>query len=91
MTKNVKNKKKAGVILTGLMAEDQVQLNLFTPYNEDQKAMHIMRTLDAINEKWGRGTMSFAAAGLAKPWSMKKESLSTRYTSSWNELLVAKT
>jgi Domain of unknown function (DUF4113) len=47
-------------------------------------------TLDAINAKLGRGTIQFAAAGLKKPWAMKGEMRSPRYTTVWSEIPVVR-
>jgi DNA polymerase V len=47
-----------------------------------------MDTLDAINQKFGRGTAGFAASGWkANPaWGMKQKNLSPCFTTRWSEL-----
>lgn len=83
--------KKAGIILLNLMSADAVQLDLFRSYSAKEKGGKLMKTMDAINKKWGRGTLQLATIGIRKPWTMKQEKISKRYTTSWDELIVAKT
>jgi DNA polymerase V len=46
-----------------------------------------MTVMDKINNKYGRTTVTLAAAGLGqKKWHMRQEYLSRRYTTSWDEL-----
>ncbi len=44
-------------------------------------------TLDAINSRWGRGTLQ--PGRIAKPaeWAMRRELLSPAYTTRWTDLL----
>jgi DNA polymerase V len=80
--------KKAGVILLGLRPKSQRQLSLWEPDVPCSDAL--MQTLDAINAKFGRGTIQFAAAGLKKPWAMKSGMRSPRYTTVWSEIPVVR-
>ena len=78
---------KAGVMLTGLVPRNRCQPNLFLP-PADERA-DLMAAVDRINTRWGRNTLQFAAAGLAKPWTMRQYSKSPAYTTNWGELPVA--
>lgn len=78
--------KKAGVLLTGLVPDNEVQLNLFNPVEDISQKKELMVALDKSNQKWGRGTVSYAACGMNKRWEMKRERMSPRYTTSWAEL-----
>jgi DNA polymerase V len=52
-----------------------------------------MSALDRLNDRYGRGTVSLASAGLggkARTWSMRQELLTPQYTTDWNALPVAK-
>lgn len=80
--------KKAGVILLGLRPKSQRQLSLWEP--DEGRSDVLMQTLDTINAKFGRGTIQFAAAGLKKPWAMKGEMRSPRYTTVWSEIPVVR-
>jgi DNA polymerase V len=79
--------KKAGVILTGLLPQGQVQGNLFEqPQNE--RSQKLMEVMDNINAKFGRHTLKLASAGVKQSWFTKSDRRSPRYTTCWNELLT---
>jgi hypothetical protein len=42
---------------------------------------------DKLNRRFGRDTVRYAAAGVARRWTMQRGSPSPRYTTSWDELL----
>ena len=77
---------KAGVMMTGLGSEDHLQPNMFSV--EKEGSYSLMSALDRINNRWGRNTMQFAAAGLDKPWGMKRSYKSPAYTTSWHEIPI---
>jgi DNA polymerase V len=81
--------KKAGVILTGLLPEGQIQGNLFDSPKNSDRADNLMQVIDKLNAKYGRNTVKFASAGIAQPWITKSSQRSPRYTTSWHELLIA--
>jgi DNA polymerase V len=80
--------KKAGVILLGLRLKSLRQLSLWEP--DEERSDALMQTMDSINAQFGRGTIQFAAAGLKKPWAMKGEMRSPRYTTVWSEIPVVR-
>ncbi len=47
-----------------------------------------MRTLDALNARFGRDTVTFGRTGAQRPWLLRSEMLSRRYTTDWEELLA---
>ncbi len=50
---------------------------------------HLMATLDALNQRYGRGALLLASAGLAgsrRVWSMKQERRTPQYTTRWEDL-----
>jgi len=80
--------KKADVMLLELVKADRAQSGLFDR-PDDARSQARMRALDKLNRRFGRDTVSFAAAGVRRRgWSMQRGSLSPRYTTSWNELLI---
>ncbi len=79
--------KKAGVIMTGLVPEGQVQGNLFEVPTDTERSSKLMNVLDDINAKFGRHTLKFASVGVKQPWLTKCSKRSPRYTTCWNELL----
>lgn len=77
--------KKAGVMLLGIEPADKVAPSLFDV--EPRRSQALMAVVDAINRANGRGTIRLAAEGIVKPWQMRRERMSLRYTTRWGELL----
>ena len=79
--------KKAGVMLSGIQPEGVSQGSLFdSPSSTDAKAGNLMALMDGINQKWGRGAIRLAAERRHHPWQMRRDRMSPRYTTSWDEL-----
>ena len=89
--------KKAAVMLTGIVPGNEVQMDLFDPHLYTQQQSRLMNCIDHINSRYGRNKAAFAATGLHKEeghrndWTMNQNHLSKRYTTRWDELMVAKT
>ena len=86
---------KAGVMLLSLGSADvlQQELPLDNENATDPGGSRLMLALDAVNDRFGRNTLTIASAGLAgdqKQWRMKQERLTPGYTTDWNGLAVAK-
>jgi DNA polymerase V len=78
--------KKAGVVFLDLVPAARVQGGLFDrPDSPRSKAR--MWAIDALNRRFGRDTVSFAASGRRQAWKLKSEYISPRYTTNWDELL----
>ncbi len=82
--------KKAGVILNGIVPENEIQLNLLAKRRPLEKDRAIMKAVDGINNKWGRDSIKYAATGIEQGWSMRRYRLSKRYTTSWQEIPIVK-
>ena len=86
---------KAGVMLLELQS-DCVQQGELALQVEDERIVdrgRLMSTLDELNERYGRGTVLMASAGLAgkrRTWSMKQERRTPGYTTCWDDLAVAR-
>ena len=79
--------KKVGIILCDLQSAEHLQIDLFE--NVDlSRSQNLMTVIDQLNQKLGRDTVQFAAAGLDKTWKMKNTHKSQNYTGDWNELLM---
>ncbi len=79
--------KKAGVMLSGLERADQRQLSLLDlPPLDRPRNKPLMRTMDAINARWGKETLRLAATGIERLWRMKQGRRSPLYTTVWGEL-----
>ncbi|NJM77635.1 MAG: DUF4113 domain-containing protein [Acaryochloridaceae cyanobacterium RU_4_10] len=46
--------------------------------------------MDAINTRFGSGTIQYAAAGLKKIWGMRSEMRSNRFTTCWGEIPIVR-
>ena len=79
--------KKAGVMLTGLVPVSQTQADLFD--NQDRgRSKRLMSALDAVNDRWGTGTLHYASSGFTKAWKTQFHRRSPVYTTDWNALPV---
>ena len=78
--------KKAGVIVTGIIPEEQRQTDLFNPGNP--KMDLLMKTFDKINREYGKNIIKVASQGNGQRWKLKRERLSPCYTTRWEDLLT---
>lgn len=83
---------KAGVMLLDLQdgGLEQGELDLET---EAPERGQLMGTLDKLNDRFGRGSVILASAGLKGPqrdFEMKQNLLTPQYTTSWQDIPVAK-
>jgi DNA polymerase V len=76
---------KAGVLLEGLAAVDCVQGDLFQAADSPRQQA-LMRAWDRVNQRFGRGAVQLAGQGLQARWQMRRERLSPRFTTCWEEL-----
>ena len=89
---------KAGVMLLELSDEYLEQGELAFDQTNDLGAQRVhpqqlMRALDQVNQRHGRGTLTIASSGLGlgpKIWSMRQERLTPRYTTAWADMPVAR-
>jgi DNA polymerase V len=77
---------KAGVMLSGILPEDSMQLSVFKSGNRIKQSS-AMKVMDSINNIWGRDTLKIASSGIMQKWAMKRQHISQRYTTKWDELL----
>ena len=82
--------KKSGVLLMGLQPKGSVQATLFDDTALQAKSASMMRVMDSINRKMGKGSMTIAASGIQQRWAMRRERKTPNYTTDWNELPVAR-
>jgi DNA polymerase V len=79
--------KKTGVIATELVPADAKQFNMFA--DEDPRHLALMNAMDKINNKMGDRKIRLGAQAI-KTWDMRQDMLSPRFTTNFNEILVAK-
>lgn len=75
---------RAGLMLLDLVPETFKQFDLF---DNPKKKEIVMKALDYINEKMGKGSLFIGAEGVSQPWRTKANFRSPRYTTCWDELL----
>lgn len=79
---------KAGVMLGDFFSQGVAQLNLFDDNAPKENSEALMKLLDGMNHRYGRGTLQFAAQGIEQPWQMKREMLSPAYTTRLSDIPV---
>ena len=91
------NYAKAGVMLLDLQPDciQQGELDLGDDETLEDIAdkTRLMSALDAINQRYGKGTMKMASAGLAgdrRVWAMRQERRTPGYTTDWADIPVAR-
>ena len=82
---------KAGVLLQQLQGDGQLQTHLLAP--TDPAALRrretLMGVIDALNHRYGSGTVQWAACGLEPHWTMRRSRLSRSATTRIRELPLA--
>lgn len=87
-----RNYKRAGVLLSELQNDSSGQPDLFgeTSAGALERRSQLMKTMDAINQRYGQGTARFLAEGTVQPWRMKRLLKSPAYTTQLAEIPVAR-
>jgi DNA polymerase V len=81
--------KKCGILLLDLIAEDRIVPDLFRP-SADPARSYLMHTYDAINSRFGKNALFFAAMGTKQEWKMRSDKCSRHYTTSWDALATVR-
>ena len=72
-----------------LDSKDNYQRTFFnnsSQINDQSRKSLLMKSLDKINQKMGRGTVFFAAQGITRTWAMRSVFKSPHYTTDWDEI-----
>lgn len=77
--------KKAGVIVTELINENQKQFQLFE--EENPKHLALMKVMDQLNAKIGYTKVKLASQNLNLTWNMNQNHLSPKYTTNFKDIL----
>lgn len=80
--------KKAGVIVTEIIPENQKQFHLFE--NENPKHIKLMQVMDDYHKKTGERKIRLGNQDLQRTWKMKQEHLSNKYTTDFKQILEIK-
>ncbi len=83
--------RKTGVVFFGLEKVGAArQMDLFAPI-EKAAASPLYKAIDALNARYGKGRVFAAAEGLgAASWKMRRDKLSKRPTTRWDELMTVR-
>ena len=73
---------KAGVLLQLLQPESLLQHHLLVPLEpqQQQRREALLQAVDALNRRYGSGTVQWAACGLQPVWAMRRSRLSRAAT-----------
>lgn len=78
--------KKAGVMAFHLTLEETTPFSLFQNEKDADKRRSLFKTMDQLNNRWGRGSLIFASEGFHKTWHPKASLKSPSFTQDWNHL-----
>ncbi|MBK6323078.1 MAG: Y-family DNA polymerase [Burkholderiales bacterium] len=84
---------KAGVMLMDLSSETVKQCELDLEPIDTRDRSKLMMTMDALNSRFGRGTVHVGSASRQRApsdWSMRQERLTPQYTTRWSDMPVAR-
>jgi DNA polymerase V len=84
---------KAGVMLIELQDSSYEQMELCLENDNAADRSKLMTALDVVNQRFGKGTLHMASAGMAgdkRAWSMKQERRTPCYTTKFSDILVVK-
>lgn len=84
---------KAGVMLLELQGCDVHQCELDLEPEPGRDRSQLMTALDAINGRFGKGTLHVGATGATeqqRDWGMRQERRTPRYTTCWDEIPIVR-
>jgi len=83
---------KAGVLLQDLQSEGMLQHHLLVPLPEAQQRRRerLMAAVDALNHRFGRDTVQWAACGLRPGWTMRRSRLSRAATTRIEDIPIVR-
>ena len=76
-------------MLLDLQSDSVHQQELELEVEENDNRQRLMGALDGLNQRYGRGTLMLASAGLdgdRRAWSMKQERRTPAYTTCWDDM-----
>lgn len=84
---------KAGVMLMDLTDDATKQCELDLEPVEARDRTKLMMAMDALNDRYGRGTVHVGSAArqcAPSDWSMRQERLTQQYTTKWSDMPTAR-
>ncbi len=83
------NYMKCGVMVLELIPENKIQSSMFDSVNRPDRKK-IMKAMDKINYCMGKDVVKLVRQGFEKPYKMRQEYLSKKYTTDINDVLTIK-
>lgn len=80
---------KAEVLLMDLRQPGEFSDDLFA-LKQSAACDRLMRVMDSINERWGKGAMRAGSVPTAPDWGMRREMMSQSYTTCIDDLWIVK-
>ena len=79
-------------MLGDLNAKKQQQFDLFSDETDKmlESSNDLMKVMDSINQRYGRGSLSLASNGEKSTWKAKSNFKSPNYTTCWEDLPLVK-
>jgi DNA polymerase V len=77
--------KRAGIIVMGLVPNNNYQLDMFQ--HENPKHKSLMSAIDGLNKKYKDNKIKLGNQDLERTWKMRQERLSPRYTTNINDII----
>ncbi|MCY7352162.1 MAG: Y-family DNA polymerase [Cytophagaceae bacterium] len=77
--------KKAGVLVSEICPETQMQLGIFDA--SDPRQSKVMQVMDGLNNRYGREKVRVGKQGFGRAWKTRQERLTRCYTTRWSELV----
>ena len=81
--------KKVGIMVLGLIPEEQSQGSLFDSLDRT-KNQQLLKVVDQLNRSMGKDVVRMAVQGFEKRYKLRAEYLSKKYTTDMNEILSVK-
>ena len=78
--------KKAGIVLSEISPVQQLQSDWLEPSADVAADARLMTAIDALNLRFGRGTVKISTQGTHRQWQMRQERKSPGYTTNWKDL-----
>ncbi len=81
--------KKSGVVVSRISSADVIEQNLFDPIRNRPARARLMRTIDAINQRYGTKTLQLAVEGEERQaWKVRCEHRSGNFLTDIREILT---
>lgn len=77
---------KTSILLMDLCQPGDVTKDLFGP-TPRRGSEHLMKVVDQINQREGRGTVHIGRVPVSPAWAMRRDMLSPKYTTRWDEVI----